>query len=172
VRIWKLGPVNQSVDGWRHYEPTTFHVRAAREAQARDLVSKHTIRATPSHTEQPMTTSQWLVRSLVLMVALTLSTTGAHAATNPANGYLLSIAPAAQAAMLGEAVGTGCAGRTAFYMGIGETGFAKDKAFWSLRCSDGREFEVEVDPNGSGKIVECTVMKALHAGSCFKKLDP
>ena len=119
-----------------------------------------------------MTTSQRLVGSLALMVALTLSATVAYGATNPANDYLFSITPAAQAAMLGKVVGTGCVGRTAFYMGIGETGFAKDKAFWSLRCSDGREFEVEVDPDGSGKVVECTVVKALHAGSCFKKLDP
>jgi hypothetical protein len=92
------------------------------------------------------------------------------AAANGANAYLLSISTEARAAMLGKVVGDNCAGKIAFYMGIGVSGFSKDKAFWSVRCQDGREFAVEVHADGNGKVLECTVLKALNAGECFKKL--
>lgn len=94
--------------------------------------------------------------------------TAAHA-ENRSNDYLLSISPAEQAKMLGRVVGSHCAGHTAFYMGISETGFSQDKAFWSLRCVDRREFAVQVNPDGTSKVLECAVLKTMKAGTCFKK---
>jgi hypothetical protein len=43
-------------------------------------------------------------------------------AHNGANDYLLSLAPRDQAVMLGRVIGDRCAGKTAFCMGIGESG--------------------------------------------------
>jgi hypothetical protein len=67
-------------------------------------------------------------------------------AENAANAHLLSLAPEARATILGKTVGEGCVVKTAFYMGIAESGFAKDKVFWSIRCQDNRAFVVEVNP--------------------------
>jgi hypothetical protein len=72
--------------------------------------------------------------------------------------------------MLGKVVGDTCSGKDTFYMGIGASGFAKNKAFWSVRCQDGRAYAVEVHSDGSSTVLECAALKALHAGECFKKL--
>lgn len=88
---------------------------------------------------------------------------------NGVNDRLLALSARDQAAMLGKAIGERCVGKAAFYMGIGKEGFAKDKAFWSLRCADRRAFSVEVDPDGATSVLECDVLEALNAGQCFRK---
>jgi len=103
---------------------------------------------------------------------------------NPANDWLLVHNGAARAERLGRVVGEGCKGQTAFYQGTIKTvshvssdprpqapvlpGTEND-AFWSVRCADGRSYEVEVHPNGRGQVLECSVLKRLHASECFKK---
>ena len=92
-------------------------------------------------------------------------------AQNGANAYLLSLAPAGRAAMLGKVVGEGCVGKTTFYMGIGKKpGLGMNKGFWSVRCEDGRPFIVQVNPDGNGSVMECALLKSMGAGECFKKL--
>ena len=91
-------------------------------------------------------------------------------AENAANTHLLSLAPEVRATILGQTVGEGCVGKTAFYMGMAESGFAKDKGFWSIRCQDNRAFVVEVNPDGASNILECAVLKRVGGGECFKKL--
>src|SRR5690349_7163683 len=93
------------------------------------------------------------------------STSNAHAA-NPANDYLLSVTPKVQAETLSKAVGEKCRGQTAFYMGLGTSGLGADKGFWSIRCTDGRSFAVQVNPDGTSRVLECAVLKALNAGVC------
>lgn len=102
-------------------------------------------------------------------VALGLITVSAASAANRANDYLLSVDPPTQATTLAGSVGENCKGKTAFYMGIGKSGFSKDKAFWSLRCADGREFMVQVNPDGTSNVMECAILKAVNAGTCFEK---
>jgi hypothetical protein len=91
-------------------------------------------------------------------------------AKNGANAYLLSLSSDARARMLGKAVAQGCSAQIIFYMGIGTAGLAKDQAFWSVRCQDGRTYEVEVHPNGTSTLLECSALKNMHADECFKKL--
>jgi len=90
---------------------------------------------------------------------------------NGANAYLLSVEPRVQADTLAKAVGDHCRGRTPFYMGFGGGGGGPggQDGFWSLRCADGRSFVVQVHPDGTSTVLECQVLKALHAGDCFKK---
>jgi hypothetical protein len=108
------------------------------------------------------------MRQLFLTLMFLAFATAAHA-ENRANDYLLSITPPEQAKMLGKVVGTHCLGQTVLYMGIGETGFGKDKAFWSVRCADRREFAVQVNPDGTSSVLDCATLKAMNAGTCFKK---
>ena len=98
-------------------------------------------------------------------------TAPAHAA-NGANNYLLAATPQVRASTLARAVGDHCRGRTAFYMGLGDAraGLGAGKGFWSLRCSDGRSFMIQVNPDGTSGVLECSVIKAMHAGECFKPL--
>jgi hypothetical protein len=92
---------------------------------------------------------------------------------NGANDWLLAQTPVVQADMLGKTVGERCKGKTAFYQGPIKNGLpipgTEDDAFWSVLCTDGRSFEVEVHPDGSGQVLECSVLKAMHGGECFKK---
>jgi hypothetical protein len=81
------------------------------------------------------------------------------------------VTPKIQAATLAKAVGENCLGKTAFYMGIGKSGLSEDKGFWSVRCADGRSFSVQVNPDGTSLVLECAVLKASNAGTCFKKLS-
>jgi hypothetical protein len=105
-----------------------------------------------------------------LIAAIYFAVAASAFAENGANAYLLSLTPDARAQMLGKVVGQGCIGKDTFYMGIGASGFAKDKAFWSVRCRDGRIYAVEAKPDGTSSVLECSVLKTLNAGECFKKL--
>jgi hypothetical protein len=98
------------------------------------------------------------------------------AVKNGANDWLLAQTPVAQANMLGKVVGERCKGKTAFYQGTIKSGpralpipGTENDTFWSVMCTDGRSFEVEVHPDGSGQVLECSVLKAMHGGECFKK---
>lgn len=89
---------------------------------------------------------------------------------NGANAYLQSLSSSARTAMLGKIVGAGCVGSQTFYMGLGTAGLAKDDAFWSVRCQNGRAYVVQAHPDGKSTVLECSVLKDMHAGECFKKL--
>jgi hypothetical protein len=100
----------------------------------------------------------------------------ASAIKNPAHDWLLSQSSTGQVNMLAKMVGGGYRGKTAFYQGNMRSGAGalpgtENDAFWSIRCYDGRSYEVEVHPDGSGKVLECSVLKAMHAGECFKKFE-
>jgi hypothetical protein len=91
---------------------------------------------------------------------------------NAANDRLLAIPEDQQAIRLGRIVGEGCIGKDAFYRGIGKSGFAKNKAFWAVRCTNGKSYAVTIntDPNGSGSILDCSALKATTQSDCFQKL--
>lgn len=105
-------------------------------------------------------------------------------AENAANAYLLAQTPKEQAHALGKVAGDGCKGKTAYYMGSMDeikheepkpgdlpplSGHAHD-AFWSLRCKDGRSFEVSVFPDGKSGVLDCATLETMNAGHCFKKM--
>lgn len=107
---------------------------------------------------------------LFLAAALIGGGASSAVAENGANDYLLAASSSQQATVLGQAVGEGCKGNKAFYMGIGKEGIAKDQGFWSVRCSDGRSFAVMVYPDGSSQVLDCKTLAAVGGGTCFKKL--
>ena len=88
---------------------------------------------------------------------------------NSANDLLLKQSPPEQARILGEAIGHGCTGKVAFFMGIDK----RETGYWSLRCDDSRTFMVKVFPERGGPMVgvECELLHALKTGiTCFKPL--
>jgi hypothetical protein len=90
---------------------------------------------------------------------------------NVADDLLMALPKNQQAAMLGQAVGEGCNGTAAFRMGKGKPGNAKDSAFWSVRCSNGKAYAVQIAPDsmGSTTVLECSLLKATVGTACFKK---
>jgi hypothetical protein len=88
-------------------------------------------------------------------------------APNIANARLLKFSSSEQASFLGLAVGEGCRGVKAFYMGSSK----RDEAFWSVKCSDSRKYAVMISPDstGSTRVMECSLLKAVNAGECFKR---
>jgi hypothetical protein len=75
--------------------------------------------------------------------------------------------------MLGKVVGEGCVGTSAFFMGVGDKGLGRDKAFWSVRCRNGKTFLVQINPDSAGStgVLECSVLKAIAGTECFKRLN-
>lgn len=90
----------------------------------------------------------------------------------------MTLSAQGQADMLAKVVGEGCIGKIAFYMGSADDPHPKgvaaisgseDDSFWSLKCSNQKSYVITVSPGGEGKILECSVLEAMHAGHCFKK---
>jgi hypothetical protein len=96
-------------------------------------------------------------------------TSPAHAG-NATNEYLLSAGAAVQSSNLSAAVGQNCQGQSPFYMGMSKASTGTDNALWSIKCSDGRAFVVEVHPDGSSRFLACSVYEGMHNGVCFQKL--
>lgn len=98
------------------------------------------------------------------------SPTIAPASRNRFNDLILRAKNIDRAWILGRLVGNGCLGRTAYFMGSGNTKASKDIAFWSARCSNGQSYEVGIWPDRSARVLECSILRRLHAGKCFQKL--
>ncbi len=108
-------------------------------------------------------------KPLVAFVVVATFSALAYASDNGSNDYLLSLSKPGQADMLGKVVGEGCKGQTPFYKGTGNSGISKGLAYWDVRCTDGRTYEVEVHPDGTSRVLECSLLENMHAGHCFQK---
>lgn len=116
--------------------------------------------------------------------AVAASGISTDAVKNRANDWLLAHNGHDRAERLGRTVGDGCKALVTFYQGTAKSklqsadlhpqapallpGMEND-AFWNVSCADGRTVVVELHPDGSGKIIDCPVLKSLHAGECFKR---
>jgi hypothetical protein len=108
---------------------------------------------------------------LLLLAALMAAGPGRAAVAagpdNPTHERLLASPPDQQAEVLTKGI-KGCAGSSAFPMGVTTSGKAKGYAYWSVRCRDGRSFAVQIAPDAKVTAVDC---KALEGSGkeCFKK---
>jgi hypothetical protein len=89
---------------------------------------------------------------------------------NVAHDQLLALGPNERAVALAKVVGEGCVGEYAFFMGLAND---TKNAFWSVRCTNGKSYEVQVSPDagGSTRVLECDVLQALTKIRCFEKLQ-
>lgn len=86
---------------------------------------------------------------------------------NIAHDRLMGLSAAGRAVVLGQAVGEGCIGDRAFYMGMYEK-----EALWSVGCTNGKSYEVKLaaDAMGTAESLDCSVLKAIAHVNCFVKL--
>lgn len=64
--------------------------------------------------------------------------------------------------------GESCDGVTRnFFQGSGKSG----DVVWNVACRNGKTYSIMIynDAEGSSKIMDCPLLKALNAGECFKK---
>jgi hypothetical protein len=61
-----------------------------------------------------------------------------------------------------------CIAKSSFFQGVDED----NAAYWSVACSGGEDYSIQVaaDGDGSTRILECGIMKAIGV-ECFKKFD-
>ncbi len=87
---------------------------------------------------------------------------------NITHDRLMGLSAAGQAVVLGEAVGEGCVGDRAFYMGM-----HKQESMWSVGCTNGRSYMVKLaaDALGSSEVLECSTLRAIAHVNCFVKLS-
>ncbi|MGA2716010.1 MAG: hypothetical protein ABSG41_23160 [Bryobacteraceae bacterium] len=88
---------------------------------------------------------------------------------NPAHDRLAALGTSAQASLLGQIAGEGCSGDSAFYMGMDK----ETRAYWSVRCTNGRSYQVQIQPNatGSTSVMDCDVLKTVANVSCFTRFN-
>lgn len=111
------------------------------------------------------------MKRIFLVCGLVMSmTVSVPASENRAVDYLLTISPEARAAMLGKIAGSGCRGTTAFNMGTGTKGSVKNIGSWSVKCTNGKSYNIGINPDGSSKVLNCSVLKTIAHIDCFKKL--
>jgi hypothetical protein len=110
-------------------------------------------------------------RGMLLLAALMVAGSGLAAAAagsgNSANDSLLTMPADQQAKMLTKGI-KGCAGTSAFPMGVTATGKAKGYAYWSVRCKDGRSFAVQITPDSKATALDCRALEGTGR-ECFKK---
>lgn len=89
---------------------------------------------------------------------------------NPANEELLQLPPPERAAKLARSISRWCIGTQAFPMGVIGAGPGRGNAYWSLRCADGTEWAVQIDPEAETTAILCDTFKTAAPGKeCFKK---
>ena len=106
---------------------------------------------------------KWTTAALILFASTVT------AAENDANSMLLMMSDAEVAKELGRnlsANGKSCRATDTFYMGDD----SDNAAYWSVACSNGKEYIVQIDTRAKVKIMSCSTAAALSI-SCWKKLD-
>ena len=89
---------------------------------------------------------------------------------NPANEELLKLPPPERAEKLARSISRWCIGTEAFPMGVVGAGPGRGNAYWSLRCADGTEWAIQIDPEAGLPRSPATSIKFAAPGKeCFKK---
>jgi hypothetical protein len=112
-----------------------------------------------------------LAMAMVLLCG-TVAAAARHAPDpiNKAHERLLQMSPPDRAAMLARAVGHWCVGTETFPMGVVTRGPGEGNAYWSLRCTDGTAWAVQIDPFAEVTAIDCASFKEAGQGKeCFKK---
>ena len=120
-----------------------------------------------------------LIRIMMLAISVTAAVAPAgaqlvpppgHGSLNPANDELLKLPPPERTEKLARSVSQWCIGTEAFPMGVIGAGPGRGNAYWSLRCADGSEWAVQVDPEAGVTAIDCHTYKDAAPGKeCFKQ---
>jgi hypothetical protein len=110
----------------------------------------------------------WLVLVLLLGGPLPMalgSTTG-----NPVTDRLLALPEEQRIETLGKMAHHNCTATRAFLMGVTNSGPARGTAYWSVACTNGRSYVIQINRNKSGTsfVLDCRNL-AGTGRECFKQ---
>jgi hypothetical protein len=119
-----------------------------------------------------------LIRIMMLAISMTAAVAASGAelvsphsgSLNPTNDELLKLPPPERAEKLARSVNQWCIGTEAFLMGEIGAGPGRGNAYWSLRCADGTEWAIQIDPEAGVSAIDCNTFKYAAPGKeCFKQ---
>jgi len=120
-----------------------------------------------------------LIRIMMLAISVTAAVAPAgaqlvpppgHRSLNPANDELLNLPPPERTEKLARSVSQWCIGTESFLMGVIGAGPGRGNAYWSLRCADGTEWAIQVNPQAEVTAIDCAAYKDAAPGKeCFKQ---
>ncbi len=107
-----------------------------------------------------------------LLTALICYPASAQESSGITNSELQKLSADKRAQILGHDADTECVGQKAFFMGYGDDPKIKGYALWSVRCTSGKSYAVEIMPGvaGSTKVIACDLLKYYAPAECFKKM--
>jgi hypothetical protein len=110
----------------------------------------------------------WLVAAL--FVGSPLAMAFAASTGNPVTDHLLALPEDQRIATLGKMVHHDCVGTRAFLMGLTRTGRARDTAYWSVACDNGKSYVIQInrDKKGTSFVADCRVLEGTGR-ECFQQ---
>jgi hypothetical protein len=111
--------------------------------------------------------------TLLLLAALLAAAPGAAARAtgsgNPTTDRLLEQPESQRVGILAGIAHHGCVGTQAFLMGVTKAGPARGTAYWSIACSDGKNYVIQInrDKNGTSFVADCKILEG-SGRECFK----
>jgi hypothetical protein len=92
----------------------------------------------------------------------------AAATGNPTTDKLLALPEPQRIALLGKSVSRDCVGTRAFLMGITASGRARGYAYWSVACTNGRNYVIQIAPDkkGTALVEDCRILHGTGR-ECF-----
>jgi hypothetical protein len=112
--------------------------------------------------------------SLLLLAALfavgLIAAKAAEPTGNPFTDRLLAMPEQQRIELLARSIRNGCVGTRAFFMGVTRTGRARGTAYWSVACTNGRNYVIQIDPDkkGTSFVASCRVLEGTGR-ECFQQ---
>jgi hypothetical protein len=89
---------------------------------------------------------------------------------NPVTDTLLAMPEPQRTELLGRTVRHDCVGTRAFLMGVTASGPARGTAYWSVACTNGRSYVIQIDRDkkGTSFVADCRVLQGTGR-ECFQQ---
>jgi hypothetical protein len=89
---------------------------------------------------------------------------------NPLTNDLLAMPEDQRIAVLGKSIGHNCVGTRAFLMGVTASGRARGYAYWSVACTNGRSYVLQIAPDKRATTIieDCRVLQGTGR-ECFQQ---
>lgn len=104
-----------------------------------------------------------------LVAAVPSSAALAAGSGNPLTDSLLAMPEPQRIELLGQSVRHDCVATRAFLMGVTASGPARGTAYWSVACTNGRNFVIQInrDKKGTSFVADCRVLQGTGR-ECFQ----
>ncbi len=104
------------------------------------------------------------------LIAAAIVLSGTTALANPIHDKLMALSERERNEKLRDVVqDEGCRVTRSFFRGLDKAA----NAFWNVACSNRKTFSIMIrnDSQGSTRILECDVIKAMGGPECFQKFE-